>query len=375
MRVALDATPLLGRRTGVGRYVAQLAAELPSLMAGGAHSGERSSVVLTAFTARGAGALPRLPGTTRHSRPVPARLLRRAWMRGGFPPVEMLAGRCDVFHATNFVLPPTHRAGCVLTVHDLSFVLHPETVDVPSRDYLRLVPRALERRPVLLTPSAAAREDLVACYGVDRDDVLVTPLGVGPDWFTTPPPEPAWLRAHGLPEHYLLFVGTVEPRKNLPVLLAAHARLRADRSDVPPLVLAGPAGWGADPGPPALGAGGVVRAGWLEDDELRSVVAGARALVLPSRYEGFGLPPLEALATGRPVVVSDIPVLREVSGEHAVYAAPGDVDSLAAALEVALDAPDDPLTRAGRRRWASTWTWRACAEGTLAGYERALGAR
>jgi hypothetical protein len=186
VRVALDATPLLGTRTGIGHYVAHLAAALakePEL-----------DVILTAFTWRGQSELRGMQldigdvGETGpahhqvHSRRAPARLLRLAWSRGGVPPVEMFSGDVDVFHGTNFVLPPSRRAAGVVTIHDLGFVLHPETVDRTSLAYQRLVPRALERARVILTPSEAAADDLVEVYQTDRDRIVVTPLGVDPAW-------------------------------------------------------------------------------------------------------------------------------------------------------------------------------------------------
>jgi glycosyltransferase involved in cell wall biosynthesis len=370
VRVALDATPLLGTRTGIGHYVAHLAAALakePEL-----------DVVLTAFTWRGQSELRGMQldigevseaGRPHHevqSRRAPARLLRLAWSRGGVPPVEMFSGAVDVFHGTNFVLPPTRRAAGVVTIHDLGFVLHAETVDRTSLAYQRLVPRALERARVIVTPSHAAADDLVEVYQTDRDRIMVTPLGVDPAWAVTAPASPQWLEARGIPPRYLLFVGTLEPRKNVPVLIAAHALLRRDDPNTPPLVLAGAAGWGDVEFSPD----DVVWPGYLPQADLRRLTAGAAALILPSRYEGFGLPALEALACGVPAVVSDLPVLREVTGGLAQYVPVGDVDALAATLRITLDADD--AGREERRAWAATFSWERCATQTLAAYRRAL---
>ncbi len=376
VRVALDATPLLGTRTGIGHYVAHLAAALakqPEL-----------DVVLTAFTWRGQSELQGIqldisetgeagetgqaddPEYRVHSRRAPARLLRLAWSRGRVPPVEMFSGAVDVFHGTNFVLPPTRHAAGVVTIHDLGFVLHAETVDRTSLAYQRLVPRALDRARVILTPSQAAADDLVEVYKTDRDRIVVTPLGVDPAWAATTPASPQWLEAHGIPPRYLLFVGTLEPRKNVPDLIAAHALLRREEPNTPPLVLAGAAGWGEV----EFNPDDVVWPGYLPLEDLRRLTAGAAALVLPSRYEGFGLPAVEAMACGVPVVVSDIPVLREVTGGLAQYVPVGDVEALAATLRITLDADDSG--RDERRAWAATFTWKRCATQTLAAYQRAL---
>jgi glycosyltransferase involved in cell wall biosynthesis len=329
----------------------------------------------TAFTWRGlrglGTALP--PGVGVAARRVPARLLVEAWARGEWPHAEWLSGGADVVHGTNFVLPPLRGASGVLTIHDLSYLRTPDTVSAASARYTDLVPRGLRRAAVVLTPSRAVADEVVAAYRVDPELVVPTPLGVDADWFTATAPPRSWLATRGLPERYLLFVGTPEPRKNLPVLLEALRALRAEPGvDVPPLVLVGPQGWGPALDVAGLPRGAVVAAGYLDDGDLRSLVAGAVALCFPSRYEGFGLPPLEALAAGTPVVAADIPAVREVVGVVAGKAArlvpPSDPDAFADALTGVLGGAVDP--GAGRAR-ARAFTWRRTAELTLAAYHRA----
>src|SRR5215213_4616341 len=221
MKVALDATPLLGPRTGVGRYVAGLAGALAGLP-----GPEPESVALIPFSWRGTGdlaaAAPGGPRVRLGHRRAPARLLQAAWGRLPLPPVEWLSGPVDVFHATNFVAPPARRAASVVTVHDLSFLRYPEMVTAASARYQRLVPRALGRGATVCTPSAAVAAEVADTYRLPSERLVVTPLGVGPAWRRSVPPDPAWLAAHDLPERYLLFVGSREPRKNLPTLLAAY---------------------------------------------------------------------------------------------------------------------------------------------------------
>jgi len=366
LHVALDATPLLGPRTGVGRYVAGLVEGLAALPS-------PPRLTLAAFTARGAWAVPHLGGAAVAGRPFPARFLQALWGHTRFPPVEWLAGRCDIFHATNFVLPPVRRAAGVLTVHDLAFALHPDTVADASLRYRQLVPAGAKRAAVVITPTHTVADEVAQWCAVPREKVIVARSGVDPSWAAAQRPDPAWLRDHRLPERYLLFVGTIEPRKNLAVLLAALHELHRDPGrEVPPLVLAGPAGWGSPLDLRALPDRAVVRAGYLREDVLHRVVAGAAALAFPSRYEGFGLPPLEALACGTPVVVSDIPVLREVTGTQASYVPVGDASALAAALARVLDDDGGPAARVARRAYAANWTWRRCAEETCAAYQRAM---
>lgn len=367
VRVGIDATPLLGPRTGVGRYVSALLSALA------AHpTDDVLDLRATAFTVRGLGGLAEaLPaGVPAVGRPVPARLLRRSWARGGPPAVEWLCGRVDVFHATNFVLPPRRRAAGVLTVHDLGFLRVPETLAAANLVYRDLVPRGVRAAAMTLTPTHTVREEVIAEFGVDPGRVAVTPLGVDESWFAAPPPddgEDADLLA-GPP--YVLFVGTVEPRKGLPTLLTALRRCAPGAA--PRLVLAGPAGWG--PELDTTGSGlDVVRTGFLTDARLRRLVAGAAAVALPSRYEGFGLPVLEALAGGTPVLASDLPVLREVGGEHVRYLPAEDPDAWAEALTAA-EAGLASHEPAPGISWARRWTWGRCADETRSAYVTAAAA-
>ncbi|MCC2310079.1 glycosyltransferase family 4 protein [Cellulomonas chengniuliangii] len=361
MRITLDATPLLGARTGVGQYVQHLVAELPAAIA---RRDLDAEVRATTWTARGSR-LTDLPQEVAQVGPrVPARLLRELWRRGDHPRIETLVGRTEVFHGTNFTSPPTHRAREVVTIHDLTYVLHRSTVSSASVLYQELVPRALARGAHVVTPSHAVAAEVAAFYDLDTSRVTATPLGVELDWFDATPASPAWLSTHGLPTDYLVFVGSLDPRKNLPTLLAAHSQLRAEHPDTPALVLAGPAGREAS----LANRAGLHLTGWLSTPDLQALVAGARALVLPSIDEGFGLPVIEALATGRPVVTSDIPALREVGGPHAVVADALDPASLATALSDALQLADGPVDRARRREWARRFSWSAFADRTLDAY-------
>jgi glycosyltransferase involved in cell wall biosynthesis len=403
MKVGLDATPLLGPRTGVGRYVAGLAEALAGLA-----GPEPESVALIPFSWRGTGdllsAAPAGPRIRLGRRRAPARLLQAAWGRLPWPPVEWLSGPVDVFHATNFVAPPTRRAATVLTVHDLTYLRFPQMVTDASARYRQLVPRALARGAVVCTPTAAVATEVAAEYGLPPDRLVVTPLGVDPSWRQATPPDPSWLATHGLPDRYLLFVGNREPRKNLATLMAAyrellrgvgegvtHPRSRAlaiengptasegpgaaTSTAVPPLVLVGPPGWGEALDTAGLPPDAVRTPGYLPQADLTRVVAGAAALVFPSWYEGFGLPALEALACGTPVVASDLPALQEVLGDQADLVAPGDPAALADALARVLEDPGGEDARAARRTRAAGFTWENCAQATLGAYQQALESR
>jgi glycosyltransferase involved in cell wall biosynthesis len=355
IRVLLDGTPLLGNRTGIGRYTAALAEELASM--------SDVDMRAVAFTLRGWRKLRKvLPhGSRARGIPVSARLLRKCWLRGPFPPVELFAGFTDVVHGTNFVLPAAARAKGVLTIHDLAFLDAPDELAAGDDRLPELVARSAERAAVVLTPTRAVAEVTAERLGIDPGKIEVTPLGVDLAWFTARPPSEALRKRIGLPKSYLLFVGGAGPRKSLGWLLKAHEVT----PDLPPLVLAGP-------GHNRRREGSVRSIGYLSDVDLRSVVAGAAALVLPSRDEGFGLPVLEAMACDVPVVCSDVPALREISGGHASLVPYGDVEAMGVALTAALADPPTPAMLADRRTHAAEFTWRRTAELTIAAYRRAM---
>ncbi|MGB3441473.1 MAG: glycosyltransferase family 1 protein [Actinophytocola sp.] len=355
-RVLVDGTPLLGARTGVGRYTAALAEELASMSA--------VDMRAVAFTLRGWRKLRKvLPhGTRSRGMPVSARLLRRCWLRAPFPPIELFAGLTDVVHGTNFVLPPALRAAGVLTIHDLAFLDAPGDLAPSDEQLPQLVARSAARADVVCTPTQAVADVVIDRFGLSEDKVMVTPLGIDLAWYTARPPSEALRRRIGLPKEYLLFVGAAGPRKALDWLRKAHE----NTPGLPPLVLAGPGHNRDDPA--------VTSIGYLSDVDLRSVVAGASALVLPSRDEGFGLPVLEALACDVPVVCSDLPALREVAGGHASLVPFGDVEAMGAALTEALgEPPPTTTTLAARRTHAAGFTWRRTAELTVAAYRQAIG--
>jgi glycosyltransferase involved in cell wall biosynthesis len=365
MKVAVDATPLLGQRSGVGRYLGGLLEGLHEIP-------DAPEPLLTLFSIRGSVPAPHPPGTSMAPRRAPARLLNKAWKRVPFPPVELLTGRVDVFHGTNFVLPPLARAAGVVTVHDLTYLRFPETVDDNVRQYRHLVPQSVRRAARVIAISQAMAEELAAEYHLSDERLVVAPLGVSPEWAEAAPLTAQRRAELGLPEHYFLFVGNREPRKNLVTLLRAHAAARAADPDIPPVVLVGPAGWGDAWGGHTPDPRHVRLAGYLSDADLRSAVAGAVALCAPSRYEGFGLTVLEAIATGAPVLASDIPAHREVAGGLATLLPVQDVDAWAEALVAAGHASvRSPADLAKRRAHASRFTWRACAEHHLQAYTAA----
>jgi glycosyltransferase involved in cell wall biosynthesis len=304
-----------------------------------------------------------------HDLPLPRLALFEGWHKLGWPPVERATGPVDLVHGT-IIAVPACRAPLVLTIHDLAFLAHPEHY---TRRGNRFLSRALElgrRRAGFVTcPSEATVEECLAA-GFERERVRLVPWGVRADPSSESDVEAA-RRAHGLPRPYVLFCGTIEPRKNLPRVIEAFRRL--DRSDLD-LVLAGPRGWNEDIEASLARLGDRARPlGFVPHDELAPLYAGAEALIYPSLREGFGLPVLEAMAQGTPVVTSRGTATEEVAGGAALLADPHDVDAIAGALNRVLSDAKlaKRLAEAGRAR-AAAHTWDRTAELMVEVYAEAI---
>ncbi|MEP7762946.1 glycosyltransferase family 1 protein [Sanguibacter sp. 25GB23B1] len=347
---------------GSGRYIVELATELA----------RSEDVTLRGVAARHPTPPPlglRPPLPIDHSR-LPSHLLVRAWDRLGRPRVEdIVSGPTDVVHATTWALPATERP-LVVTIHDLAFLRFPEHFTPRGRSYFtRAVARAKERADVILVPSEATAAD---CYenGFDPDRVRVVPLGL--TTIPTTAHDVAAFRArHGLPDRFVLWCGTLEPRKNLDGLLAAFAQVADGDGDLD-LVLVGPPGWGAEAAPVAERLRPRVHTlGFLDDADLHLAYAAAAAFVFPSHWEGFGLPVLEAMGHGIPVVTSANSSMAEVAGSAGVLVDPSDPAAIADGIRTAVGADRSRLAAQSLDR-ARDFTWRRTAEATRAAYEEAL---
>lgn len=367
LRLAVDAHPLVGARSGVGRYLGGVLAGLAALP-------DAPEPVLALYHLRGQGPDPIPPHSRPAPRPLPGRLVQALWRYLPASGVELITGPIDVYHAGNFVLPPLRRAAGVVTVHDLSYLRYRDTVDDEVLTYRDRVPDALRRAARAVTVSEVVKEELVAEYSLDPELVVVCPNGVDAGWSRASPLPAADRTRLGVPDRYLLFAGNLEPRKGLPLLARAHAAARRECPEVPPLLLVGPPGWGDAWGGQAPDPADVRHLGFVADGDLQRLVAGAVALCAPSRYEGFGLPVLEALACGRPVLASDIPAHREVGGDATAYLPP-DPDAWSAALVAVSTTDDPPGADRARRQRARPFTWERSAALHLQAWMAAAGER
>jgi glycosyltransferase involved in cell wall biosynthesis len=355
MRIGIDATLVRpDRLTGIERYALSLTTALARKAPG--------EIVL--FTRPDAPPALRALPVEQHASPFRQRVpTEQFWL-----PVAAARAGVELLHTLAFPTPLLWRGPALLTVHDATPWLHPDTVSAGMRYYYGpLYRQALRRAVGLLTVSEAAREDLVATLGVSRERVHVTHNGVDAHFFEARPPE-------GPRAPYLLAVGTLEPRKNIPALLDALRLLRAEGRDLQ-LVIVGRQGW-ADALPLRELGAHVRLTGPVEDPELAELYAGAACFVLPSLYEGFGLPLAEAMAAGAPAVASDIPALRELGGDAVRYAPPDSPRAFADAISQVLDRREETAAMAlrGRER-ARRYTWDECAEATLAVYRESTAAR
>lgn len=387
--VAVGAVSLSSPLTGIGQYTRHLVRELAALGAA------PHCFLGTGWSeARSASAHAGADGLAPHNAARPAAwrtagrgLLRRsglahaasrAWQahrfRAGLPREAAL------YHETNF-LPFCYGAlPTVLTAHDVSWLRYPETHPAARVDLMRRqFPRALTRADRVIVVSDFVRAELLALCEVDPGKVRVVHNGVAPAFrpLATDVLAPVLARQGLLPGRYLLALGTLEPRKRLSTALRAHQRLPAALRRHMPLVLAGIKGWLTSElereMAPAVARGEVRVAGYVPDADLPSLVAGACAMVYPSIYEGFGLPPLEAMACGVPVICSDRSALPDVVGDGGVLLDPNDIDGFSAAM---LRACEDAHWRAaiGARalRRAAGFSWQRCARETLEVYRELL---
>jgi glycosyltransferase involved in cell wall biosynthesis len=359
MRIAFDVTPLSHPRTGIGNY---LLGSLQGLAAAAAAEGGHEIVAFAPTSPRGRRRIPEaLAGV-----PVELRLrvlpyshaFRMAWSRRGRPPVERFLGSIDVLHYSDWMYPPQAGGVRATTIHDVVPLRFPEWTTERTREmHGEKYANAARTCDVVFVNSAFTATEVEELLGVPAERIRVAPPGLAP-----------WLSADGpaadLGRPYVLGLGTLEPRKNLGALVAAW-RLVRDELGVG-LVLAGGRGWGELP---ELRDPGITLLGYVPDAEVARLYRGARVFVYPSRFEGFGMPIVEAMACASPVVSSAHPSLDEASGAAALRADPDEPEAIAAAIRTAVERRSE-LVALGREH-AARFTWVSVGEAMLRAYREA----
>jgi glycosyltransferase involved in cell wall biosynthesis len=359
MRIVVDVTPLALPRTGIGNYVRGMLRGLTEA------DGRHQVVAFSAVAPPGKRRIKQaLEGLRVDSRlvlvPPKSHYWRTAWSRLGRGPVEWLAGPLDVFHFSDWMYPPQRAGVRATTIHDLVPLRHPDWVHPQTyRMHARKYAHAAKACDLIVVNSEFTAGEVVDLLGFPRERIAVAHPVIDPSFHHEGPS-----RELGGP--YVLTVATLERRKNLETLLDAMTILRRRRPTLR-LAVAGAPGWQA----PSLDSDGVIPLGYVDDEELAALYRGAEVFVYPSRFEGFGMPIVEAMACGAAVVASAHPSLDEASGGVAVRADPESAEAIAAAIDRAL-AEADALAPRGREH-ARRFTPLAAGEAILRGYEEASG--
>ena len=361
MKVCLDLTPALHNTAGTGRYVRELSKALVDL----GHGDQLSFFCVDPEGGAEAGTPGSVPRKT-------IRCSKRWWSAAAALssilriPMDRFVGDADVFHATWHLLPGLRTPASVMTLYDLSFALFPEThLRVLRWSSNALVPRFLRACDRIIAISESTKRDAVRLYGIPESKIVVTHLAAEDRFRPADPDRVAGVRLRfGLPPRFLLYVGTIEPRKNLGVLLGALVRLKEQGREVP-LVVAGRLGWLYDGFLAKIRSLGlerlVILPGFVPDDDLPALYTAAEGFVYPSIYEGFGIPVLEAMGCGTPVLCSDASSLPEVAGDGGILLPPGDPAAWAAAIARLTGEPslrrelrERGFRQASRFRWEET---------------------
>ncbi|MFI5492945.1 glycosyltransferase family 4 protein [Actinoplanes sp. NPDC051859] len=372
MRVFIDGTPLFRQRTGVGQYTMHLVEALFRV-----DEDHRYTIFSFALLGRGAKRRP-IPETPRVAyrfmRYMHLKVFNAIVRKLTAPPIDLMLGsRPDLFFFPDFVrfpLPLGSRA--IAVVHDLSFVLHPEHVADRNRKYLtRYVPRTIDKCQHIVTPSENSKKEIVEFYGTDPDRISVVSPALDHTFFypRADTEIEAVSKKYGITKPYVLYTGTLEPRKNIKSILAAYAQLPPEVRDSFSMVLAGGKGWldrEIKDQLEALRHLDIITTGYVPDEDLPALYSGAALFVYPSLYEGFGMPPLEAMACNTPVIVADNSSLPEVVGDAGILVDAHDSAALGLHMEKVLGDPAlaDELRRKGLER-AKLHTWENSARRLL----------
>lgn len=364
MRVLVDNSAAFNQGAGIGRFARNILPAAARLMPDSTFSlvyapsyrgpSPYQSDIVDAFPNPGSVKITRLPFGRRRA--------DQLWFRAGLPlRAQWFAGRADVGFSPDFTMPPVGNMPRAITIHDLAFEIFPDKTSPALRRYLSaIVPKQIAEATRVLAVSETTKQDLIERLGVEESRISVVPNGVEERFFRASPLSPERRLTLGIPDEYLLVVGTLEPRKNHLNLFKAIQIL--DRRVDLPLVVAGRRGWEDDA--ILVEANGLAARGrvyltdFVADGDLPSLYAGATAVIYPSWYEGFGLPVAEAMASGAPVVTSSAPALKETGGDAALYCDPGDPECIAERIVEALgEQVQCQQARIARQSRAREFSW------------------
>lgn len=336
MKICLDYQPAVTQRAGIGRYTRVLAEQLPSLM------NPEDSLKLFYFDFKGKGENPSaLPSNVsiKRFRLCPGAIMQKLWSYSSFPSFDMLAGKADIFHFTNFLSRPVHKGKVVTTIHDMSFMRYPEFTEEKNLAYLkRGIKRTIDSADAIITISKFSAEEIEHFFPSAKGKTFYSHLGIAQNFSPAAPDFVAETKAkYKLERPYIITVGTIEPRKNHLLLVDAFEQIAKQEID---LVVVGGIGWKSEKIIERLTtskfASQIHVLNHLGDGELPALYTGAAAFALPSYYEGFGFPPLEAMGCGIPVISAPGGSLEEVIEDAGVIVYDYNADAWATTLTKAI---------------------------------------
>jgi glycosyltransferase involved in cell wall biosynthesis len=372
LRVGIDATALPLQPVGAGNYMIHLLRALARL---------ETDLELVVFSQAHGQTLTNVPeqdGFRWIVVPDHKPAVRLVWEQTGFPNLLRRAG-IDLLHSLHYTRPLSLPCASVVTFHDMTFFLFPEYHTLAKRLFFPAAMRYSARTAdAIIAISDSTRQDAMRLLGLDPARIHTIPLGITDEFQPYPhsPKLPEIRQKYRLPNHFILYVGTIEPRKNLPLLLRAYRRVLI-QGETPPLVIAGRMGWGVEPVREIIAELDLVEhihfTGYIPPEDLPFVYNLADLFVYPSLYEGFGLPPLEALACGIPVITSEVSSMPANMGEAAILVPPADENALSTAIRQILSDPKLRLELANKGPLqAAKFKWETTARQTLAIYQQVL---
>lgn len=380
MKILIEAQPLLRQRTGVGQYAYHLIEHLVPLLA---QRHDQLSLFYFNFLKK-RKSIPVWGGnvSNRECTLLPGRAIYYLWKKMAFPPMECVAGSADLIHFPNFIVRPFKKGKAVVTVHDLSFVRYPQFAESKNLAYLnRWIPDSLERASRILVVSEFTKKELIDIYGIEENKIVVAYNGVRSDYKPTQDEDRLHQlrQKYKLPKAFALAVGTLEPRKNYTLLIKAYEYLKKAHRSLPPLIFVGPPGWNKEYD--RLKEMVVSKQlqdsihflFYVDEEDMIPFYSAARVLLFPSVYEGFGLPVLEAMACGTPVICSNAASLPEVSGNAALTLRPDNPEEWGDTLISFWndEAKQQEMRELGLVQ-SKKFTWEETAKKTLEAYEQAL---